>query len=125
MSGDESRGEGDDDADGGARGGPPKERDGDSSSGPGAPPGGGREATEASDGVGGAEDGGDWRYTLEDLADRDAKDGEGDDDEGEGITGVFGPSEEIEPGEIDRESVVFVLLGAIVAGVGLYLMVAP
>lgn len=71
--------------------------------------------------VGSAEDsGGDegqWRFSLEDLPP------EGDEEhEGEGIAGAFGPSEEIEPEEIDRESVVFVLLGALVALVGLYLM---
>jgi len=67
----------------------------------------------------------DWRFSLEDLADEgDESEGEGE-GEGEGIAGVFGPSEKIEAGEIDRESVVFVLLGAIVALIGLYLMVVP
>ena len=60
-----------------------------------------------------------WRFSLDDLAD------DGDESEGEGIAGAFGPSEEIEPGEIDRESVVFVLLGVTVAVIGLYLMVVP
>jgi hypothetical protein len=60
---------------------------------------------------------GEWRFSLEDLpADGD------DESEGEGIAGAFGPSKDIEPGDIDRESVLFVVLGACIAIVGLYLM---
>lgn len=64
-----------------------------------------------------ADDEGEWRFSLEDLP------AEGDEEsEGEGIAGAFGPSKEIEPGDIDRESVLFVVLGACIAIVGLYLM---
>ncbi len=61
-----------------------------------------------------------WRYSLEDLPVDGEDEGER---EGEGIAGVFGPGETIEPQEIDRESVVFVLVGALIAVVALYLMV--
>lgn len=111
MSGDERRGDGDDDAD--------------STTGTGGPAGDGSDVTDAPVDETGGEEAGNWRFTLEDLAEREAEETEDDGNGGEGIAGVFGPSEEIEPGTIDRESVVFVLLGAIVAGVGLYLMVAP
>ena len=57
---------------------------------------------------------GEWRYSLSDLED--------DEDGGEGVWGPFSPDQEIEPQEVDLENVVFVLLGAIVAIVGVYLM---
>ena len=66
----------------------------------------------------GRDDEEEWRYSLDDLP----IDGDDAGDEGEGIAGVFGPSKEIEPEAISRESVVFVVLGAVIALVGLYLM---
>lgn len=128
MSGEERRGDGEDDVDGGTRAGTPgvSDADLDPDGGAGDPPGddGDRiDAPEEKEEMAVEEE--NWQFTLEDLAEREAKKEEENSDEGEGIAGVFGPSEEIEPGKIDRESIVFVLLGAIVAGLGLYLMVAP
>jgi hypothetical protein len=102
------------DEDGGADGsGVPPRDGGRQGSGP-APDSG---APEPADGAGDDGDEDEWRFSLEDLP---SEDDEGN--EGEGIAGAFGPSKEIEPGDIDRESVLFVVLGACIAVVGLYLM---
>jgi len=66
-----------------------------------------------------------WRFSLSDLEDGDATgEGEVDDDGGSGVAGSFAPSETIEPGEIDPENALFVLVGIVigVAVVGLYAM---
>lgn len=50
-----------------------------------------------------------WRFSLEDL--------EADDEDGGNVAGSFVPDEEIEPESISLENAVFVVLGALVAGV--------
>jgi hypothetical protein len=64
------------------------------------------------------EDEDEWRFSLADLP----SDGDGDEGGGEGIAGTIAPSERIEPGDVDPESVVFVVMGAVIAIVSLYLM---
>lgn len=61
------------------------------------------------------EEGEEWRYPLSDLE-------EEPDDSGEGVFGSFSDDEAIEPQEIDLENVLFVVLGVVVAIVGVYLM---
>ena len=51
-----------------------------------------------------------WRYSLADLEDEEPSDDSGN------VAGSFMPEEELEPGDVDLENAVFVLLGAVTAG---------
>lgn len=62
-----------------------------------------------------SEEGEEWRYPLSDLE-------EEPDESGEGVFGSFSDDDAIEPQEIDLENVLFVVLGVVVAIVGVYLM---
>jgi hypothetical protein len=70
------------------------------------------------------EDESEWRFSLSDIEERQAdladaeppEDGEDEETGGSGVAGSFAPSETIEPGEIDHEHALFVLLGV---GIGL------
>ena len=64
-----------------------------------------------------------WRFSLSDIEERQAdlddeppEDGEDEEAGGAGVAGSFAPSETIEPGAIDPEHALFVLLGV---GIGL------
>lgn len=48
-----------------------------------------------------------WRFSLEDL-ESDEADSDGN------IAGAFTPSEELEPGDVDLENALFVVLGVVV-----------
>lgn len=55
-----------------------------------------------------------WRFSLSDLEDED------EDDEGESpgnVAGALGPSDDVEPGDVDLENAVFVALGVLAAGI--------
>jgi hypothetical protein len=61
-----------------------------------------------------------WRFSLEDIEQRnvdDGDDGEADDGEVDGgnVAGTLSPGEEIEPGDIDVENALFVLVGVALA----------
>ncbi|MHB9288454.1 hypothetical protein ACKVMT_15595 [Halobacteriales archaeon Cl-PHB] len=49
-----------------------------------------------------------WRFSLEDL------EGDTAEDSGGNIAGAFTPSEELEPGDVDLENALFVVLGVVV-----------
>jgi preprotein translocase subunit Sec61beta len=60
-----------------------------------------------------------WRFSLEDIEQRNA-DGagggdDGDEDGGGNVAGAFSPDEEIEAGDIDPENALFVLVGVALA----------
>jgi|GEM_PF-2493772 len=65
-----------------------------------------------------------WRFSLSDLEDGDADDGDDESEagSGSGVAGSFSPSETIEPGEIDPENALFVVVGILIGlvVVGLY-----
>ncbi len=56
-----------------------------------------------------------WRFSLSDLDDEDPEGADGetpDEEKGSGsVAGSFAPSEAIEPGDIDPENALFVLVG--------------
>jgi len=66
-------------------------------------------------------EGTEWRFSLEEIEQRNAEDGEANEgeteagDDGGNIAGAFGPGEEIEPGDIDFENALFVLVGVVLA----------
>ena len=71
------------------------------------------------------EDESEWRFSLSDIEERQEELGEEEaaaeaaedaENGGSGVAGSFAPSETIEPGEIDPEHALFVLLGV---GIGL------
>lgn len=61
-----------------------------------------------------ADDADEWRFSLSDLEDDTEE--TADDNGGEGIAGTLAPSETIEPGEIDPENALFVVVGVLLAG---------
>ncbi|MFB6165386.1 MAG: hypothetical protein ABEJ31_09540 [Haloarculaceae archaeon] len=65
-----------------------------------------------------------WQFSLSDLPDEDgpAEDGPAEDGGGNVAGAVLGLEERVEPGTIDPENAVFVLLGAAVAVVVLLTM---
>jgi hypothetical protein len=76
------------------------------------------------DGAEGDED--EWRFSLEDIRERDEDDPErdGDDperdgDDGGNVAGALSPADEIEAGDIDLENALFVLVGIAIAVGGL------
>jgi hypothetical protein len=62
---------------------------------------------------------GEWRFSLSDLEDEETQetDEPTDDEQAGSVAGSFSPSDTIEPGTIDLENAVFVLLG-VALGVG-------
>ncbi|MEF8784271.1 MAG: hypothetical protein V5A39_04460 [Haloarculaceae archaeon] len=58
-----------------------------------------------------------WRFSLEDIEERDGSDQE-DDEEGGNVAGSFSPADEIESGDIDLENALFVLFGVAIAVAG-------
>jgi hypothetical protein len=69
------------------------------------------------DGAEGDED--EWRFSLEDIRERDEDDPERDEDDGGNVAGALSPADEIEAGDIDLENALFVLVGIAIAVGGL------
>lgn len=65
-----------------------------------------------------------WRFSLSDLEDEPETETEAEDDEsgGSGVAGSFAPSDTIEPGDVDLENALFVVVGIVIglAVVGVY-----
>ncbi|PSQ57100.1 MAG: hypothetical protein BRD23_08970 [Halobacteriales archaeon SW_9_67_25] len=63
-----------------------------------------------------ADDQEEWRFSLADIEQRNADNGETDDsEEGGNIAGTLSPEEDIDPGDIDVENALFVLVGVALA----------
>jgi hypothetical protein len=56
-----------------------------------------------------------WRFGVDEV---------GEESEGEGVAGPWAPAESIEPGRIDRENALFVVLGVVLA-VAFFVLLLP